>query len=120
MTALPIPGYSDYTLTMSGIVRRNGKLVRTYPDRTGHARTVTLWKDGKRKMFMLHKLISQTFQVPEEDVKKALYEGFRMEPEARKRILSRLYEWQKDCEKDPFFYHDDLLYVKKWIRELDL
>lgn len=33
---------------------------------------MTLWKDGKRKMFMLHKLISQTFQVPEEDVKKAL------------------------------------------------
>lgn len=72
MTALPIPGYPDYTLTLSGIVRRNGKLVRTYPDRTGHAQTVTLWKDGKRKMFMLHKLISQTFQVLEEDVKKAL------------------------------------------------
>ena len=42
-----------------------------------------------------------------------------MEPEARKRVLSRLYEWQKECEKDSFFYHDDLLYIKKWIRELD-
>lgn len=32
MTALPIPGYPDYTLTMSGTVRRNGKLV---PDLSG-------------------------------------------------------------------------------------
>lgn len=46
MTALPIPGYPDYTLTLSGIVRRNGKLVRTYPDRTGHARTVTCGRTG--------------------------------------------------------------------------
>lgn len=96
MTALPVPGYPDYTLTMSGIVRRNGKLVRTYPDCTGHARTVTLWKDGKRKMFMLHKLISQTFQVSKEDVKKALYEGFRTEPEARKDGGGTINDKSKD------------------------
>lgn len=38
MTALPIPGYPDYTLTMSGTVRRNGSWsgpIRTVPGMPG-------------------------------------------------------------------------------------
>ena len=116
---LPIPGYPDYTVTPDGRVFRNGKPIRTYPAACGHTRVVTLWRDGKRKIHMLHKVVAETYHVPEADVKKALYEGFRLDPEAVKRIRARLLAWQAECEKDPFFYHDDLLYLKKFLKDLE-
>lgn len=90
--------------------------VRSTPDCHGRYQIIALWKDGKRKTFMLHNLVSEAFGIPVEDVKRKLYQGFRLDPEAKTRVRSWLYEKLAECRKNSFARHDEILYLKEFLK----
>lgn len=65
---------------------------------------------------MLHNLVSKAFGIPVEDVKRKLYQGFRLDPEAKTRVRSWLYEKLAECRKNSFARHDEILYLKEFLK----
>lgn len=102
---IQIKGYDGkYLINKFGVVKRktsNGKLVevKSYPDRNNHYKTVTLWRNGKRKIYMLHNLVSETMGIPVEDAKRSCYDGYSLIPGAKENVRDFLLQAISDREK---------------------
>lgn len=62
----PVVGYEGlYKVSSMGRVRSliTGKILRSKKDKDGYLQ-VGLWKDGKRKMYYVHRLVAQAFLNP--------------------------------------------------------
>lgn len=79
---------------------------------------VSLWKDGKRKVYMLHNLLSDAYAMSVEDACRVLYEGYSGYSSAKENVRRWLLELIVDCEKDTEKYHDELLYLRKFLKEV--
>ena len=86
---LDIKGYEGYRISQSGKVqrwikcRKKWETVSSQPDSNKRYKIVTLWKDGKRKVFMLHNLVADNFCIPVEDAKRSCYNGYLLTPGAK-------------------------------------
>ena len=56
----PIKGFSEYTISDKGVVKRKGKVVQPRSDDNGYER-VDLWKDGDRSTKFVHRLVAAAF-----------------------------------------------------------
>lgn len=85
-----IQGYNNYKINKFGKVLhlRHGtwQEVKTFLDSNSRYRVVTLWKGGKRKVFMLHNLVAETFNLSIEDAKRACYKGYSLLPGAKENV----------------------------------
>ena len=79
---------------------------------------ITLYWKGKRKTYMLHNLLSETFKMPVEDANRVIYEGYQGENVAKDNVRGWLLEKISDCERSRCDYHDEILYLKKFLEEL--
>lgn len=64
---IPIPEYEDYFIHLDGTVMstKNGKLRRLKPSLSTHGYPrVSLWKEGKGRFFMIHRLLMLVFVGP--------------------------------------------------------
>lgn len=85
-------------------------------------RYVSLWKDGKRKSFMQHKLYASAFHLTENEAARRIYYGFRGDKEAIDNVRDHLkvlaLEFQRE-EKSGKDRHDEILYIEAFLEELD-
>lgn len=120
---LEIKGYNGYQISISGKVQRWVKSknkwveVLSHPDPNNHYKTVTLWKDGKRKMFMLHNLVAENFCIPVEDAKRSCYKGYLLTPGAkdnvREFILQAIEDRKNTGKSDECKYLRECLEILK-------
>ncbi|HUX12601.1 MAG TPA: NUMOD4 domain-containing protein [Spirochaetia bacterium] len=64
---LPIAGYTDYSVSDHGRVRNNrtGRILRQCPrGRSNLYLGVNLWRLGRRKPFLVHRLVAKAFLPP--------------------------------------------------------
>ena len=103
---IKIKGYETYEINKFGHVRHKlhgvWREVKTTPDCNGHYKIVTLWKNGKRKVFMLHNLVADTFCIPIEDAKRTCYEGYSLLPGAKERVRDFLISAIAEREQTGF------------------
>lgn len=85
-------------------------------------RYVSLWKDGKRKSVMQHKLYAAAFHITENEAARRIYYGFRGDKKAIDTVRDHLKElalaFQKE-EKSGKDRHDEILYIQAFLEELD-
>lgn len=120
---LDIKGYEGYRISQSGKVQRWIKYRKRWedvlpqPDSNKRYKTVTLWKDGKRKVFMLHNLVADNFCIPVEDAKRSCYNGYLLTPGAkdnvREFILKAIEARKKEGKIDESKYLRECLDVLK-------
>ena len=88
-----IPGYeNEYQMSDSAAIKRkdghgaDGRLLTEKTLKASRASNgksyICLWKNGKRKSYMLHKIYAKTFGISEKEAVRRVYEGFsgRREP----------------------------------------
>lgn len=127
-----IKGYEGlYEINEEAVVRRlagtacDGRKVSSHvvvssKTRKG-TRYIALWKEGKRKTFMLHKLYAEAFGVSENEASRRLYLGFTGDGAAihnvRSALLANLnfYEEEQASGQNR---NDEILYIKHFLYEL--
>lgn len=85
-------------------------------------RYVSLWKDGKRKSFMQHKLYAAAFHLTENEAARRIYYGFRGDKEAIDTVRDCLKELALEFKKEENSgkdRHDEILYIEAFLEELD-
>lgn len=83
--------------------------------------SVSLWKDGRRKTHMLHKLYASAFHISENEAARRLYRGFRGRADAMQNVRHMLLTNLSACEKEQakgIDRHDEILYFKQFLNEL--
>lgn len=75
------------------------------------------WK-GRRKTYMLHNLLADSFKIPVEDAKRIIYEGYKGKNAAKDNVRAWLIEKIAECERSHIDYHDEILYLKKFLSSL--
>ena len=127
-----IKGYEGlYEMNENGVVRRvegtgsDGRRVSAHvvaSSKTQNGmRYIALWKDGKRKTYMLHKLYAAAFYVSEEEAGRRLYKGFRGDARAVQNVRNILLHNLDNLEKEHAVSanrHDEILYMKQFLNEL--
>ena len=128
----PIQGYEGlYEINECAQVRRNagsgtdGRKVNEHmlcPSKAQHGMCyVSLWKNGKRKSHMQHKLYAAAFHITENEAVRRLYYGFHGNQKAVERICILLENMQKSLEQEAqkgHDRHDEILYVKAFLSEI--
>ena len=127
-----IKGYEGlYEMNENGVVRRvegtgsDGRRVSAHvvaSSKTQNGmRYIALWKDGKRKTYMLHKLYAAAFYVSEDEAGRRLYKGFRGDARAVQNVRNILLHNLDSLEKEHAVSanrHDEILYIKQFLNEL--
>ena len=83
--------------------------------------SVSLWKDGRRKTHMLHKLYASAFQISENEAARRLYRGFQGRPDALQNVRHMLLKNLDACENEQaegINRHDEILYFKQFLEQL--
>lgn len=128
-----IRGYEGlYEINENAVVRRmdgngtDGRKVSTHivmSSRTKKGtRYIALWKDGKRRTYMLHKLYAAAFHISESEAGRRLYRGFIGDGEAIRNVRNtllynlRLYETE---QADGVNRNDEILYIRQFLEELN-
>ena len=125
-----IQGYAGtYRINIMGEVqRKTGDTYRTVKAvKSSNGRLcITLWKNGKRKCYMLHNLVAETFDIPVSDVNKIIYEGYSGNSEAVEELKCWIKEKISDCESAIIHeenrtekYSDEILYLKKFMKYME-
>lgn len=98
-----IKGYSNYRVNKFGEVEHfiNGKWRKVKPATisNGKYKTITLWRGGKRKVFMLHNVVAETFNISVEDAKHACYNGYSLIPGAKENVRNFILQAIADREQ---------------------
>ena len=125
MVWLQIPGYAEYSLSEKGDLKRKtanrSYMIKSWPASNGDS-CVTLWKNGKRKNFMLHNLYSDVFCVSAKEARHLLYEGYNGNPAAVINIRTWLKEKIQECETDETLgveRHDEILYLRRFLAQIN-
>lgn len=128
-----IKGYEGlYEINEEAVVRRldgkgvDGRRVSTHvvmSSRTKKGtRYIALWKDGKRKTYMLHKLYAAAFQISENEAVRRLYRGFTGNGEAihnvRRALLYKLRLYERE-QAEGVDRNDEILYIRQFLQELN-
>lgn len=115
----------EYQISDKGYVRRiSGRgchIVKSCKSANGR-HYITLWKNGKRRSFALHKLYADAFGVSEKCSIKILYEGYKGDLEAKDRVRKWLINKISDCEEniqDDKNINDEIRYLKSFLRQLN-
>lgn len=128
-----IPGYQGiYQIDGHGTVRRTqshdalgrlkaGNILR--PTKCGNGKScVFLWKDGKRKCHMVHKLLAAAFGITEREAAKRAYQGFEGSLQAIEDVRGFLddrilcYEQEQASGRNR---HDEILYLHSFLSYLE-
>ena len=83
---------------------------------------ITLWKNGNRKTYMLHKVYAEAFGIPVDEAIRILYEGFDGSLSAKDNIRVWLQEKIQDCElqmRKGKNFNDEILYLKAFLKQLN-
>lgn len=128
-----IEGYEDlYEINEQGVIRRmrhldskgkwkDPRIVLSSPAQNG-SRYIALWKEGSRRIFMLHKLYAQAFKVTENEAVRRLYKGYYGTDGAlsnvKKLLLSDCKRMQAEQENG-IDRHDEILYLNSILIALD-
>lgn len=129
----PIQGYEGlYEMNEKAEIRRiegngrDGRKVSEHAICSSRAqngmRYVSLWKDGKRRSHMHHKLYAAAFHISENEAARRLYYGFHGKKEAADHVrgyLRQLCEQLEKQEQEGADCHDELLYLQAFLEELD-
>lgn len=128
-----IKGYEGlYEINEDAVVRRldgkgvDGRKVSTHvvvSSRTKKGtRYIALWKDGRRRTHMLHKLYAAAFQISENEAVRRLYRGFTGNGEAicnvRRALLYKLKIYESE-QAEGIDRNDEILYIRQFLEELD-
>ena len=127
-----IEGYEGlYEINEHAVIRRAEDLELNGKRFAGHvlavARTqngmksVALWKNGRRKTHMVHKLYAASFHISENEAARRLYRGFRGKADAMQNVRHMLLTSLSACEKEQargIDRHDEILYFKQFLDEL--
>lgn len=117
-----IKGYEEYQISDKAVIQRcpEDKASRIInPNKASNgALYVTLWKNGKRKNYMLHKLYASAFGISQEEAEKIVYGGYTNSNEAKNNVRNWLSKKLAECEmagKDNAVKHDEILYLKSFL-----
>ena len=127
-----IRGYEGiYEINEHGTVRRmdgrgsDGRKISAHvvlPARTkNNLKYVILWKDGKRRTFMLHKIYANTFEISENEAARRLYRGFKGSQKAKDNIIDLLNGTLRsfgEAQRRGEDRHDEILYLKCFLRDM--
>lgn len=124
MEWLPIPGYQKYQMAADGTVRRfdiydNIHIVKSTPAANGQ-RLITLWKDGKRKCFMLHNVYMSVFHTSKEDTLRILYKGFNGKTTAKQNVCNWISLKMQELEQQQSHgdYSEEIRYLQECLTHL--
>lgn len=125
MIWLNIKDYEEeYQISERGEVRRLSKkgisMVKSCKASNGKI-YVTLWKDGRRKSFMLHNLYADTFGVSLKCAMRILYEGYDGDLEAKENVRRWVIGRISECEQDTQHgknLNEEIRYLKSFLRQL--
>ncbi len=84
-------------------------------------RYITLWKDGERKNYMLHKIYAAAFQMSKHEAMRRLYRGFTGNGAAIDNVSEMLHKNLKVYEKEQtegLDRKDEILYIRQFLEEL--
>lgn len=84
-------------------------------------RYITLWKDGIRKNYMLHKVYATAFQMSKNETIRRLYRSFNGNGAAIDNVSGMLRENLKLYEKEQMEgldRNDEILYIRQFLEEL--
>lgn len=127
-----IRGYEDlYEISEDAVVRRkegcaaDGRRVTSHvviPSKTRKGtRYIALWKEGRRKTYMLHKLYAEAFGVSENEASRRCYLGFSGNHAAVDNVRTALSEvldnYEKEAQKG-IPRNDEILYIRQFLYEL--
>lgn len=127
-----IPGYeNEYQISKEAAIKRKDRIavdgrhlsarIATASRAMNGKYYISLWKDGKRKTFMLHKLYAKAFCISEKEAIRRIYEGFsgRREPaEYVRGLLEDDIKILKDEQRKGTDRKEEILYMKKFIEDL--
>lgn len=127
MIWLNVKGYAgEYQLSEKGDLRRRTQERGSYYVKSCVSSNgklyVTLWKNGKRKTYMLHNLYAETFHLPVKAAKQILYEGYVGNATAKNNVRTWLLEKIQECEKTESFngdMHDEILYLRSFLNQVN-
>lgn len=68
---------------------------------------------------MLHNVLSDTFKIPVEEANRVIYDGFHGTVGARENVRKWVLERIGECERSINDYHDEILYLKKFLEILE-
>lgn len=127
-----IKGYEGiYEINEDAVIRRVGQtgsdgrsvsmhVVLSSRTKNG-TRYITLWKDGIRKNYMLHKVYATAFQMSKNEAIRRLYRGFNGNGAAIDNVSGMLRENLKVYEKEQMEgldRNDEILYIRQFLEEL--
>lgn len=127
-----IRGYEGlYEINENAVVRRmdgvgsDGRKVSAHVVVASRAqngmRYIALWKDGKRRTYMLHKIYAAAFYISEKDAARRLYRGFTGDRQAVRNVKESLLEdlaFYKEEEEQGICHHDEILYLCQFLEQL--
>lgn len=129
-----IPGYeNEYQISEEASIKRKDGVAadgRHLPARTVSASRavngkyyISLWKDGTRRSFMLHKLYAKAFGISEKEAIRRIYEGFSGRREPLEYVLWLLEDdirLLEDEQKKGTDRKEEILFLKKFIENLKI
>ena len=127
-----IPGYeNEYQMSDSAAIKRkdghgaDGRLLTEKTLKASRASNgksyICLWKNGKRKSYMLHKIYAKTFGISEREAVRRVYEGFSGRREPAEYVQGMLEKDLKVLEEElanGVDRKEEMLYIKKMIEGL--
>lgn len=127
-----IPGYQGtYQINGHGYVRRTqsydalGRLKAERilrPTKCGNGKySIILWRDGKRRCCMVHKLLAAAFHISEREAIMRIYQGFEGSLQAVEDVKGLLRDGISRYEEEQHSgrnRHDEILYLNGFLRYL--
>lgn len=120
---LDIKDFKEYQINEKGTVRRiskNGFFHYVKPGITSNGKyTITLWKNGKRSMRMLHNILIETFHFTPKEADRILYQGYSGDRNAmeniRKWILQKIHECEQKGRVQGENYEEEIRYLEHFL-----
>ena len=126
MIWLNIDGYDGaYKLSEKGelirITAHGPRIIKSCEASNGKL-CVTLWKNKKRKVFMLHNLYADTFNVSINDAMRIIYEGYEGNSASKDNVKNWLLSKISECEQNihrGVNMNDEVLYLKGFLKQIN-